>query len=178
MNGSSSRNRRGSSPLAWSKSVGADVGGEFAVAVQQGGLLVFVQFAHEVYEAAGDIFPHAVHKVDSFAGDLNHDFPAVFAGMEALNVAEFFQPVHQPSGRCRAVTHFFGNIGHREVIFIGQITKEKKLCERHIPFVQLFGEIEQEGTLSEHDEVSQSSGILADELVVVNGLHGWLGFEG
>ena len=156
--------------------VGADEGGELAVAVEEGRLFVLVEIAHEVNETAGDVFAHAVDEVDAFAGDLNHDLPAVFGGVESLDVAQLFQPIHEAGGRRSAMPHFFGNVGHREVVLVGEVAKEEKLGEGDVPFVQFLGQVQQERALGEHDEVRQSSGILADERVFFfYSLHKWYG---
>ena len=128
-------------------------------------MLVFVEVAHEIYEAAGDVFAHAVYEVDSFPGDLDHDFAAVFAGVEALDVAKLFQAVHQTGGGGGAVTHLLGDVSHSQEILIGEITEEEKLGKGNVPFVQFLGKIEEKGSLGEHDKVSQTSGILSDESV-------------
>ena len=72
--------------------------------------------------------------------------------------------------------HFFGNVGHREVVLVGEVAKEEKLGEGDVPFVQFLGQVQQERALGEHDEVRQSSGILADERVFFfYSLHKWYG---
>jgi hypothetical protein len=142
-------------------------------------LFVLVEVTHEVDEAAGDVFAHAVDEVDAFGGDLDHDFAAVFAGVEAFDVAEFFEAVDEAGGGGGAVAHLFGDVGHGEELLIGEVAEEEELGEGDAAFVEFFGEVQQEGALGEHDEIRQSSGILADEGVFVfNGLHGWEGVGG
>ena len=161
------------------RSVGADEGGELAVAIEEGRLLVFVEVAHEVDEAAGDVFAHAVDEIDSLAGDLNHDFPAVFAGVEALHVTQLLKAVHEAGGGSGAVTHLFGDVGHGKKVLVGQVAEEEKLGEGNVSFVQLIGQVQEERALGEHDEVSQSSGILSDERVFFfYSLHKWDGVVG
>ena len=156
--------------------VGTDEGGELAVAVEEGRLFVLVEIAHEVNEAAGDVFAHAVDEVNALAGDLDHDLPAVFAGVQALDIAQLFQPIHEAGGGRSAVPHLFGDVGHREKVLVGEVTKEEKLGEGNVSFVQLLGQVQQERALGEHDEVRQSSGILADERVFFfYSLHKWDG---
>ena len=143
--------------------VGTDEGAQFAVAGQKRGLFVFVEITHEVYKTASDVLAHPVHEVDALAGDLDHHFAAVFAGVEALDVAKLFQAVHQARGRSGAVTHLFRDVGHGEEVLVGKVAEEEKLGEGNVSFVQFLGEVKEEGTLGEHDKVSQASSILPDE---------------
>lgn len=153
-----------------------DPGGNFAVSAQESFLIFLVQVFHEVNKTRHDFFADAFHEVNTLAGDLDHDLAPVVLGVHALNITQFLQTVHQPRGGGGGMTHFLGDIRHREEILICQIAQEKELGEGDVPFIQLLGEVKEERPLSKHDEIRQATGVFPDGLFgVFSCIHGKIG---
>lgn len=99
---------------------------------------------HDIGDVAGEVVSELLDELNAFGGDLDHDFAAVIGGVEALDVAQFFQAVDEAGRGGRAVTHFAGDVGHGQLLLTGEVSEQKELGVRDVPAVQFTREVEQE----------------------------------
>ena len=136
--------------------------GHYATSVIKGLSLFFVHFGHDVGQICCDFLAHVSDKLGALVSDADHDLAAVFSGMNPLHITELFKSVDKPSSRSRGMSHFLGDVGHRQVVLARKVGEQEKLGERDVTAVKLVGEVEDAGALCEEDKVRKTISVRLD----------------
>jgi hypothetical protein len=102
-----------------------------------------------------ELIAETSHELEALGGDADEDLAAIVDGVGALHVAELFEAIHEASGGSGGVAHLASDVRHGELRGGGEVAQQEELGEGDIVAVQLSGEVQQELTLAEQNEVCQ-----------------------